>query len=207
MDWSTDAEVRSSLSTLQEITADNAVLRETSAIQEKWFDIQLVKPLCDMRDDTRLVLVDIPGVNEAGSNKVYMDYATENWDSFDCVIVVSDAKQGANTEEQVNLLKRVNKNLITKKHVPVIVLCNKVDDPDDAEMNVLVDEIRGEVERIFHVDCRKRALNAALEAYKGDRSVRKWIWPAVIPISAGMPFFIGQHADLSLKTSRSWMAT
>jgi hypothetical protein len=43
---------------------------------------------------------------------------------------------------------------------------------DDAEMNVLVDEIRGEVERIFHVDCRKRALNAALEACKGDRSAQ-----------------------------------
>jgi GTPase Era involved in 16S rRNA processing len=51
----------------------------------------------------RLVLVDIPGVNEAGRNKVYMDYATENWDSFDFVVFVLDARQGANTDGQVNL--------------------------------------------------------------------------------------------------------
>jgi GTPase Era involved in 16S rRNA processing len=61
-----------------------------------------------MRHDTRLVLVDIPGVNEAGSSKVYMDYATENWDSFDLVVVVLDARQGANTDDQVNLAFEVS---------------------------------------------------------------------------------------------------
>lgn len=146
MEWdAVTEEVRSPMSTLTEVTADNAVLRAKNEIQEKTFDIELKDPLCEMRKDTKLVLVDIPGVNEAGSNKVYLDYVNDTWDTFDCVIVVLDAKHGANTEEQVNLLQQVNSNLSDKKKVPVVILCNKVDDPDDEEMKVLVDEVRSEV--------------------------------------------------------------
>lgn len=61
------------------------------------------------------------------------------WDTFDCAIVVLDAKQETNTEEQVHLLQQVKANLSQKKHVPAIVLCNKVDDPEDDETNALVD--------------------------------------------------------------------
>jgi hypothetical protein len=49
---------------LKEITEDT--LRESGQVQEKWFDIEL-PTLCSMRKDTKLVVVDIPGVNEAGS--------------------------------------------------------------------------------------------------------------------------------------------
>jgi GTP1/Obg family GTP-binding protein len=39
-----------------------------------------------------------------------------------------DGKQGVNSEEQVNLLNLVKESMDTKE-VPVIILCNKVDDP------------------------------------------------------------------------------
>jgi len=75
--------------TLNATTSDNARLRTTNELQEKIFDIELDEPLLkDMRDDTRLVIVDIPGINEAGSQKVYLDYVTSTWDSFDAMIVV-----------------------------------------------------------------------------------------------------------------------
>ena len=75
--------------TLQETTSDNARLRTTNELQEKVFDIELDEPLLkDMRDDTRLVLVDIPGTNEAGTQKIYQDYVSSTWDSFDAMIVV-----------------------------------------------------------------------------------------------------------------------
>ena len=198
--WEAESyEIRLPASTLKEITEDNAALRQKNEIQEKTFDIELDEHLCKMRKDTKLVLVDIPGVNEAGSKNVYMDYCNDNWDTFDCVIAVLDAIQGANTEEQLHLLQQLNKNLSEKKNLPVIVLCNKVDDPDEAEMKVLVDEVCSEVERIFNVDSRKRALEAALDASRGGRDLGDWMWPVVIPCSAGNAFLYRTACRLNLE--------
>ena len=75
--------------TLKETTTDNAKLRESNELQEKTFDIELDEPLLkDMRDDTRLVIVDIPGINEAGTRKLYLDYVEKSWDTYDAMIVV-----------------------------------------------------------------------------------------------------------------------
>ena len=87
-----------------------------------------------MRNDTRLVLVDIPGINEAHSHQLYLDYVKASWDGFDCVIVVIDANSGANTEEQINLLNLVKQYTEEIKDIPVIVLCNKVDNPNRSEV-------------------------------------------------------------------------
>ena len=161
--WSPNTEEpQDASSTLEEIIADNKVLRTANVIKERIFDIQLDEPLCEMRKDTALVIVDIPGLNEAGSSKMYMDYVSQQWDTFDCVIVVMDAEKGVNTEEQISLLKFVKKKQVTTNDVPVIVLCNKVDDPDHEEIAVLVDEVRAKVEEVFEVDCRKTALNKIL---------------------------------------------
>jgi GTPase SAR1 family protein len=51
-------------STHKEIADDNKVLRSSSTVSEKFFDIQVNEPICTMRKDTQLVLVDIPGINE-----------------------------------------------------------------------------------------------------------------------------------------------
>jgi predicted GTPase len=121
-----DQEMKTAEATLKEITADNATLRVSNVLQEKSFDVQ-VEDLCEMRDDTKLIVVDIPGLNEAGSQTKYKNYVAKNWHTFDCVIVVMDAKQGVNTEDQVYLLQFVKDNLSSKKDLPVIILGNKVD--------------------------------------------------------------------------------
>ena len=125
--------LRTAEHTLHEITNDNARLRQAKEIQESTFDIAIDEPLCEMHKDTKLVLVDIPGLNEAGSKDMYRDYVNSKWDTFDCVIVVMDVVQGVNTEEQVQLLELVKKNLMNNKNLPVIVLCNKVDDPESID--------------------------------------------------------------------------
>ena len=120
-------ELRTPSSTLKEIMEDNEELRKSNTIQEKSFQVQLQQSLCsDMRPDTTLVLADIPGVNEAGSGKMYMDYVAQKWDTFDCVVVVMDAVQGVNTEEQVKLLEFVKDKTEKIRNIPVIVLRNKV---------------------------------------------------------------------------------
>jgi GTP1/Obg family GTP-binding protein len=83
-----------------------------------------------------------------------MKHVKEKWATFDCV-VVDGWKAGRQSEEQVNLLNLVKESMDTKE-VPVIILCNKVDDPDDEEQAGLIAEARLKVEEIFGVGCRRR---------------------------------------------------
>ena len=196
MDWSNVIEtVHTAEETLKEITLDNASLRESNIVQEKTFDIELEDDICETRSDTRLVVVDIPGINEAGASTKYKDYVAENWHSFDCVIVVMDAKQGVNTEDQVQLLHFVKQNLENKKDMPVIILGNKVDEPDDHEQDLLVSEVRSTVEDIFSAPDRGDALQAVLDGSEVACRPSVKVFPIFIPISA-IHAYIYQTASL-----------
>ena len=206
--WSPETEdTQSPSSTLKEIIGDNKELRKSNTIQEKTFHVQLQQPLCsDMRPDTTLVLVDIPGVNEAGSSKMYMDYVEQKWDTFDCVIVVMDAVQGVNTEEQVKLLEFVKNNTKKIRNIPIIVLGNKVDDPDNVEVAELVDEVRGKVAQIFGVGCRKRALDDVVAAAKKGRPSANFPAtesPIFVPVSARNAFLYRSACGLSFEEFRN----
>lgn len=99
---------RSADSILKEITEDNRVkISESDEMKEKFFDVELAEPLVQCRKDTKLVLIDIPGINEAGTDNKYKVYVTEKWETFDCVVVVMDGRHGVNTEDQVYLLNLV----------------------------------------------------------------------------------------------------
>jgi GTPase Era involved in 16S rRNA processing len=171
---------------LAEIIQDNKILRQSKKIQEKTFDVVLDEPLVKMRNDTRLVFIDIPGINEAHSQQLYLDYVKDSWDGFDCVVVVIDANSGANTEEQVNLINLVQEHTKTIKDIPVIILCNKVDNPNSTEVLGLVSETRQEVERIFAVDDREKALEQALKGVCATG--KKHASPCFIPVSAENAF-------------------
>lgn len=195
---SVDKNFSTAQETLALITLENSKLRaattattpnDDDVLQESTFDVELDEPLCEMRPDTRLVLVEVPGLNQAGSKDIYRDYVFSHWNSLDCVIVVMDVFQGVNTEEQVKLLKLVQQqnsstmddnnqditeednerldnektdgssnveayDATTKKNksLPIIVLCNKVDDFDNEEVALLVEEVRATVENFFADD-------------------------------------------------------
>jgi GTPase SAR1 family protein len=141
--------VHTSEQALLQISEDNEKLRSIGTVQESTFSIELAEPICEMRSDTTLVLVDIPGLNEAGSKDMYLDYVNTKWDTFDCAVVVMDVFQGVNTKEQVKLLEVVTKNVNELKEIPVIVLCNKVDDPDNKEVMKFVQEVSEKVDAFF----------------------------------------------------------
>ena len=52
---------RSSGSTLEEISKDNKAFRDVDKLHVKTFDIEIDEPFFEMRDDTKLVLIDVPG--------------------------------------------------------------------------------------------------------------------------------------------------
>ena len=142
--------MRSTESLSKEISDDNSMVGTDGDEQifETTINIELKKDLMPMRKDTTLVFVDIPGISKANTVNEYTDYVANTWTSFDGVIVVMDVQEGVKTEDQVSLLKFVKEQL-PRKPIPVILLCNKVDDPEDEEQEQLVKEARREVETIF----------------------------------------------------------
>eukprot|EP00980_Cylindrotheca_fusiformis_P000944 scaffold251_cov88-Cylindrotheca_fusiformis.AAC.3 len=96
-----DKEPREPNSILKEIADDNDALMKNNAMAVKRFEIELKEELCEMRKDTRLVIVDIPGINEAIASNKYQDHVEEKWNTFDCVVVAMDGRQGVNTEEKM----------------------------------------------------------------------------------------------------------
>ncbi len=155
----------------QKISRANEVLRAEPKIEEKHFHVSTSEPLVSVHQDlqsrassVKLVLIDVPGLNEQGSADTYKKYVQEElFPTLDKVILVMDVDQGVNSTEQVALLNFVNEYCESVKKItyywnselanysPVVVV-NKVDDPADAlheETKSMVEEIRTEVEKIF----------------------------------------------------------
>ena len=78
-----DKDFKSTNDIYSQIKTDNNLLREENTIKETTFDIKLGQQLFTMRDDTRLVLTDIPGINEAHASEKYLNYVKKEWKSFD----------------------------------------------------------------------------------------------------------------------------
>jgi signal recognition particle receptor subunit beta len=128
-----------------------------SRLQEKVFDIvmDVDDPICEMREDTSLVFVDIPGISLVEDCR-FRKFLDDNWDTFDCVVLVLDClgNNAAQRENQTLLLRNVRKRRYETKQVPVIVVCNQFEDTDDgeqarqvAQMEALIKEVFGERDR------------------------------------------------------------
>jgi GTPase SAR1 family protein len=174
---------------LKEISTDNKALRGLDEVGEKTFEVEGVH-LCDTREDTKVVIVDIPGINEADSSSKYRDYVTNHWDQFDCVILVMDARHGVNTEEQIGLLELVKTNLKDKKDLPVIILFNKVDELDHEEENEVLQEARDKISSLFGIkksrDIAQEIIDCSSDAPGNLKNLTKKgkYLPIFLPISA-----------------------
>lgn len=80
--------------------------------------------------------------------------------TFHAVVVVMDGRQGVNTSTRsarCRCCNFVKANLKSKKNLPVVILSNKIDDPDDEEQAELALEAQKDVEKIFDVSDRQKA--------------------------------------------------
>ena len=204
MDWSvvTDGQpIKSAESTHTEISSDNRTLRSSTKVVEKVFDIQVDDTICKMRKDTRLVLIDVPGINEADSSRKFKDYVRSHWTTFDCVCLVMDAVQGVNTEEQVELLKFVKKNNEEGKDIPTIIIGNKMDDPEHKQKLELVRETRQKTIEIFGETCSEDFLARILGAESKDIDDAGLRSGAVfVPVSAAYAFVYRKAGSLTVES-------
>jgi GTPase SAR1 family protein len=174
---------------LKDTPTSNTDFRSSTIVKDTSFDdIVLEEPLHKMRRDTKLVIVDVPGINEAGTSSKYKDFVNANWHTFDIAVIVMHARQGVKTEEQHVLLKLVKENLASSKNIPVIVLSTKVDDPHIKEQKALLGQARSVMETLFEVPDRQKALQDLLHGFC-KKSIKQCLkrnafFPAVVPISA-----------------------
>ena len=75
-----DPGILTSRDTLSHIVKNNAILREQhdDDIKETTFHIRLDQELIKMRDDTQLMVTDVPGLNEAHTSEKYLDYVKKS---------------------------------------------------------------------------------------------------------------------------------
>jgi len=162
-------------------------LRWPFVIQRKYtrisFDIEVKRVPFNMHGDTVLVVIDMPGINEVSSGSKYKDML-EKGRTFDCIVLVMDGTKGVNDEEQLKFRKSATHNVDAKKDLPIIILCNKIDDPKDEEQSVLVDESHKAVEHVFRVKNRSTAQD---DKIKQRRRVLR-------TLTSVFPFFIATSA-------------
>jgi small GTP-binding protein len=159
--WSVVPEnVQSASQTHLAIATKNAELRGTDKIEESTFDIEVAESICNMREDTQLVVVDLPGLTDVtNDDDLIVKYLNATWDTYDCVVVVLDVMESI--DKQNDLLNLVRENLKEKKDVPVIFVCNKVDHPRNQDVVKKLDALESLVHSCF-------ALSGTLFGYEYD---------------------------------------
>jgi GTPase Era involved in 16S rRNA processing len=66
-------------------------------------------------------------------------YVNNQWATFDVVVVVV-VLEAPMTKETVELLEQVRRNNRDKRDAPVIILLNKIDDPDNDEVKKMIEK-------------------------------------------------------------------
>lgn len=74
-----------------------------------------VKGFYKMRNDTTLSFIDLPGINDSDLGAKSKDWVRRNWATLDCAIVVLDAQNGFNTNDQSALIEEVYHMFSAKK--------------------------------------------------------------------------------------------
>lgn len=158
-----------------------AVGKSGKKVTEHHFDVELEGDILhEMRDDARLVFVDVPSFFPEASH--YLDYLEKKWDEMDCAIVVLDALS-TNSVENITIMNFVKHCLKKRKDLPIVIVCNKVDDTEDDELMAMVDSVRRE----------------SLAVILGEKSKEVVTNLAFIPISAKSAYWYRSASKLSFE--------
>ncbi|CAB9496256.1 expressed unknown protein [Seminavis robusta] len=182
--------------------------QSSSSLSQRHVDVYLpAGDLFQMRQDTQLVLVDIPGLDvtlsKASKNAAtttgttgstrpqhcpYTDYVKTHWDSFDCIVIVLDVT--ANPTEQEQLLKFVKQQLDRQTRHPVLCLWNKLDDPYDPKGLQIIRQTQSLVNLVMRGDT-SRSNTKKRTSQSNKRSTVDGGIPFQLPPFLGIPYTFG----------------
>jgi len=125
--------------------SDETIKIGDEEIKETVYDIDVEKSFVETRSDTRFSFVIVPG----GDIK-FESFVAEKWDTFDAVLAILDGKKGLKEDDE-NLLKLL-KEKQDERCLPLIILCNKIDDPEDEKLSKHAKKAQNKVEKILGVN-------------------------------------------------------
>jgi GTP-binding protein EngB required for normal cell division len=141
--------------------ADNSNNMTTVNIPTLTYDIATPQEIVAMRTQTSLTCTVLPGIvplslengkaDEASAvSYQFLHYLSNQWEQglLDALIVVVDGTRGLSAEDEL-LLQLVQYNWTTYREIPIIILCNKVDQAEDKVLSSLVQQVRERVQEIF----------------------------------------------------------
>ena len=220
----TSKRLRSMATSLSTIKENNEVLRQADRRGEvSSVNLTVDKLPIKMRDDAHLVIMESPGLNAGRKgNEAARAYVETNWHKLDAAVLVMDARKSVDYDDQMENLVLLHRLCTTKKDIPIFILCNKVwtlfsrvielvritsliyscfflcqvDDPDNLgpEEEDKLKDVRGEVEKIWGVGCRKQALEQLLSV---GCSKYEQVFPVFAPVSAKTAFLVRAGSSMS----------
>ena len=126
------------------------IIDNISRIENITHDVSHLYNFDNLPNGFTLKIHDLPGINNAMTKQLYMDYIKRNFPRYDIIIFVIDINSSFNTSDEMdflNLLKNCIKN--NKKlriNTKIIALVNKCDDMDNSELD-------GEYKELFQNIC------------------------------------------------------
>uniref|UniRef100_A0A7S3DUI3 Dynamin N-terminal domain-containing protein n=1 Tax=Entomoneis paludosa TaxID=265537 RepID=A0A7S3DUI3_9STRA len=134
------------------IRADNTSHHRSESLGQTFvFDLDVPHNFWGSRDnrpDAILSLFDIPGLNGSGKDS-YCEWVTDNWSSFDSMMIVLDATTDCRTGDVAMLLEVVKKCQREIRELPLVFVTNKVDDPDDMSLMEMVSDMESYLRAFF----------------------------------------------------------
>lgn len=88
---------------------------------------------------------DVPGLNDS-TNELFLKWASENFELYDCVILVITIERGFMTNEEKGHLDLILNKMRTVTHTNLIIVVNKCDRMDDDGDTILNEELN----KIYH---------------------------------------------------------
>ena len=87
----------------------------------------------NIKNNTKICMYDIPGLNDATTEKIYYDYLRNNFHKFNIILFVVNIESGLNTSDENKILNFLAENIKkhkieSNKNISLLTIVNKADD-------------------------------------------------------------------------------
>jgi hypothetical protein len=114
-------------------------------ISKNEYIIPKIRDFIDLPDNIYLDIYDIPGLNDAKSKDIYFKWIEANFSDLDIIFHVVDINSPLNTQDQIDILKMLIKNIENEKimnsrEVLLLTIINKCDEMEIDDGEFVFDE-------------------------------------------------------------------
>jgi len=147
----------------QEILKRNYELNREDLWDGKTFVKYDCKPPADFFKSDKFLnyeIYDLFGLNDPSNKEIYINWIKENFDIFDCIILVVNINNASYTLDEIEIYRTIFGELSKRKQVNILILANKCDKMIIGKNNLICDSDK---ENIFNEQIKPFFTNLADE--------------------------------------------